>query len=72
MIEGNFRFISALWQGAAASLKIEGSIVWMESHNWSDYKSINVCELSETEQKELFWETPVIVVLKHKTQSLEI
>jgi len=34
MIEGNFHFISALWQGDSAIIKVDDDIFWMEHHNW--------------------------------------
>jgi len=43
MIEGNFHFISALWRGESAVIKINDEIFWVEHHNWEEYQNLDLC-----------------------------
>ena len=39
-IEGTFYYLSNLWEGQTAYIKVDSEIVWMDSHNWnSKYQS---------------------------------
>lgn len=43
-IEGNFFFISPFWRGESAQIKINGKIVWLDSHEWVDDSKLSIAD----------------------------
>ena len=50
-IEARFHFIDA-WEGESAYLKLDGNIVWAESHRWCDKLITTICQPRSSEDKE--------------------
>ena len=70
LIETNFSFLNAIWNGNTAFIKINDHYYWMDQHNWMEEDQIsekkNLCKDQDVLSEK--WTTPIRIVYR-KNQS---
>ena len=79
-IEGNFYFISSLWNGETAYLKVDDRVAWMDQHTWraeeqpqdTAAQREDLCALVRSSLEDYVWGYPLHVTIRHSAPTLRI
>jgi hypothetical protein len=72
MIEAQFHFLSPFWRGQAAFLKVDGQLVWLDHHDWSEYPVVDPCTFDPEHIEDYEIKAPIHVVVKHFSHEAKI